>query len=507
MVAPAECSGAVEAASGDGSAGYSARSTRAARRRRTTSQPLSSPSHTPDTPITRRGQLLDYVASGEKPKADWRIGTEHEKFGFRLDDLRAPEFDGERGIEALLEGMTRFGWEPVRERIGDGPARTIALLRDGASVTLEPAGQLELSGAPLESVHQTCVEVGTHLDEVRQVADGLDIGFLGMGFQPKWRRDQMPWMPKGRYRIMRDYMPKVGSLGLDMMTRTCTVQVNLDYASEADMVKKFRVSLALQPVATALFADSPFTEGRPNGYLSYRSHIWTDTDADRTGMLDFVFEDGFGYERYIDYLLDVPMYFSYRAGADGEGRYVDAAGKSFRDFLAGKLDVLPGALPTLRDWSDHMTTAFPEVRLKKYLEMRGADGGPWNRLCALPAFWVGLLYDDAALDAAWDLVKDFTRAERHALRDGVPRHALKLPARIGNRDATVRELAIEALKISVAGLRRRAALNANGADETRFLDPLIEMAQAGQTAAERKLELFHGPWNGDIDRVFREFAY
>ena len=459
---------------------------------------MSSPSHTADTPITGRNQLVDYLASGGKPKADWRIGTEHEKFGFRLDDLRPPTFDGERGIEALLEGLVRFGWTPVRESVDGNPPRTIALVRDGASVTLEPAGQLELSGAALEDIHQTCVETGTHLNEVRQVADQLQLGFLGMGFQPKWSRADMPWMPKGRYRIMRDYMPGVGDLGLDMMTRTCTVQVNLDYADEADMVKKFRVSLALQPVATALFADSPFTEGRPNGYLSYRSHIWTDTDPDRTGMLDFVFEDGFGYERYVDYMLDVPMYFSYR-----DGVYVDASGKSFRKFLRGELDVLPGVLPTLRDWSDHLTTAFPEVRLKKFLEMRGADSGPWARICALSAFWVGLLYDDAALDAAWDLVRDFTLVERHVLRDGVPRHALKLPF----RDASVRELAVEALKISVAGLRRRAALNGDGSDESRFLDPLLEIAESGQTAAERKLELFHGPWNGDIDRVFREFAY
>ncbi|RRN79417.1 glutamate--cysteine ligase [Pseudoxanthomonas sp. SGD-10] len=459
---------------------------------------MSSPSHAGDTPITRRDQLAGALASGEKPREAWRIGTEHEKFGFRLDDLRPPAFDGERGIEALLAGLARFGWQPVRESVDGQPERVIALVRDGASVTLEPAGQLELSGAPLETIHQTCVELGTHLDEVRQVADELQLGFLGMGFQPKWRREDMPWMPKGRYRIMRAYMPKVGGLGLDMMTRTCTVQVNLDFASEADMVKKFRVSLALQPVATALFADSPFSEGRPNGFLSYRSHIWTDTDPDRTGMLDFVFEDGFGYERYVDYLLDVPMYFSYR-----DGTYVDASGQSFRDFMQGRLPALPGKLPTLRDWSDHMTTAFPEVRLKKYLEMRGADSGPWARLCALPAFWVGLLYDDAALDAAWDLVKDFTGEERHALRDGVPRHALKLPF----RGATVRELALAALEISAAGLRRRAARNADGIDESRFLDTLMEIAESGLTPAERKLELFHGPWQGDIDRVFAEFAY
>jgi glutamate--cysteine ligase len=454
---------------------------------------MSSPSHVADTPITDRDQLAAVLASGEKPKADWRIGTEHEKFGFRLDDLTPPAFDGEHGIEALLIGLTRFGWEPVNEH-----GRTIALLKDNASVTLEPAGQLELSGAPLENIHQTCSEVGSHLKEVKTVADELGLGFLGMGFQPKWRRDQMPWMPKGRYQIMRAYMPKVGDLGLDMMTRTCTVQVNLDYGSEADMVKKFRVSLALQPIATALFADSPFTEGKPNGYLSYRSHIWTDTDPDRTGMLDFVFEDGFGYERYVDYLLDVPMYFSYR-----DGEYVDASGQSFRDFMAGKLPALPGKLPTLRDWSDHMTTAFPEVRLKKFLEMRGADGGPWNRLCALPAFWVGLLYDDAALDAAWDLVKDFSMDERNALRDGVPKLALHVPFRNG----TLRDLAREALKISAAGLQRRAVHNPQGADESRFLDPVIDVVESGQTAAERKLALFHGEWQGDIDRVFREFAY
>ncbi len=454
---------------------------------------MSSPSHVADTLITGRDQLVQTIAEGEKPKSQWRIGTEHEKFGFRLDDLRPPTFDGERGIQALLTGLTRFGWEPVLEN-----GNTIALLRDNASVSLEPAGQLELSGAALETLHQTCVETGTHLNEVAQVAGELQLGFLGMGFQPKWTRADMPWMPKGRYQIMKSYMPKVGSLGLDMMTRTCTVQVNLDYASEADMVKKFRVSLALQPIATALFADSPFTEGKPNGFLSYRSHIWTDTDAGRTGMLDFVFEDGFGYERYVDYLLDVPMYFSYR-----DGIYHDASGQSFRDFMQGKLPVLPGALPTLRDWSDHMTTAFPEVRLKKYLEMRGADSGPWNRICALPAFWVGLLYDQTALDAAWDLVKDFSLAERHALRDGVPKQAMNLPFRNG----TVRDLAARALEISREGLRRRAALNGDGQDETRFLDVLQEIVDSGKTAAERKLELFHGAWNGQVEPVFTEFAY
>nr|WP_220486519.1 glutamate--cysteine ligase [Luteimonas sp. MC1782] len=454
---------------------------------------VSSPSESANPPIRSRDELVAYIAGGARVPDDWRIGTEHEKFGFRLDDLRPPTFEGPQGIGALLDGLCRFGWERVTEH-----GQVIALLKDGASVTLEPAGQLELSGAQLTTIHETCREVGSHLREVKTVADELGLGFLGMGFQPKWARADMPWMPKDRYRIMKSYMPKVGNLGLDMMTRTCTVQVNLDFASEADMVKKFRVALALQPIATALFADSPFTEGKPNGYLSWRSHIWTDTDPDRTGMLDFVFEDGFGYERYVDYLLDVPMYFSYR-----DGVYHDASGQSFRDFMQGRLPVLPGALPTMTDWSDHMTTAFPEVRMKKFLEMRGADGGPWNRLCALPAFWVGLLYDDAALDAAWDLVKDFSRDERHALRDGVPKHAFKLKF----RDGTVRDLAQRALEIASAGLARRARLNEDGQDETRFLEPLVEYVMANETPAERKLALYHGEWAGNIDRVFREFAY
>ena len=454
---------------------------------------MSGPSAVKETPITRREELVEFMASGARPPEKWKIGTEHEKFGFRLDDLRPPTYEGERGIGAMLNGLTRFGWAPVSEN-----GNVIALTRGDGSITLEPAGQLELSGGQVDTVHDTCCEVTCHLKEVQTVADELQLGFLGMGFQPKFKREEMPWMPKGRYAIMRRYMPLKGQLGLDMMTRTCTVQVNLDFASEADMVKKFRVSLALQPIATALFADSPFTEGRPNGYLSYRSHIWTDTDPDRTGMLDFVFEDGFSFERYVDYLLDVPMYFSYR-----DGKYIDLAGRSFKDFLAGKLPELPGAHPNMKDWADHMTTAFPEVRLKKYLEMRGADGGPWNRLCALPAFWVGLLYDQTALDAAWDLVKDFTMTERHALRDGVPKHALKLPFRNG----TVRDLALRALEIAGHGLARRARLNSTGASEAVFLEPLIEFAQANQTPAERKLELFHNAWKGNIDPLFKEFAY
>ncbi len=454
---------------------------------------MSGTSTSKDDPIRDRCDLVRMLEAGNKPPSAWRIGTEHEKFGFRRDDLRPPPYEGERGIEAVLRGFTAFGWEKIEEK-----GRLIALSRNGSSITLEPAGQLELSGAPLETAHDTVAELDTHFSELKAVAQPLELGFLGLGFQPKWARADMPWMPKGRYQIMRDYMPRVGQLGLDMMTRTCTVQVNLDFASEADMVKKFRVALALQPIATALFANSPFTQGRPNGYLSYRSHIWTDTDADRTGMLDFVFEEGFGFERYVDYLLDVPMYFVYR-----DGRYIDVAGRSFRRFLEGRLDELPGQAPTLRDFSDHMTTAFPEVRLKTYLEMRGADSGPQPHLAALPAFWVGLLYDDAALDAAWDLVRDFSLAERHALRDGVPRHGLALPF----RSASVKELAQEALRISAAGLAQRARFNAQGADEAAYLEPLFQIALEGRSAAEHLLQRFAQAWGGDIDHVFTEAAY
>lgn len=454
---------------------------------------MSAPPKLRGEPITDKRQLVDYLAAGSKPRAQWRIGTEHEKFAFTLADHRRLPYDGRSGIRAMLEGMTRFGWQPVLEN-----GQPIALSMDRCNITLEPGGQFELSGAPVETVHETCDEVHGHLAQVMEVAAEIGVGMLGMGFDPKWRRDDIGWMPKGRYEIMREYMPKKGKLGLDMMLRTCTVQVNLDFADEADMVKKMRVGIALQPVATALFADSPFTEGRPNGFMSHRSHIWTDTDPDRCGMLPFVFEDGFGFERYAEWMLDVPMYFIYR-----DGRYVDASGQSFRDFLRGKLPALPGEMPDMGDWVDHLTTAFPEVRLKRFLEMRGADSGPWQRLCALPALWVGLLYDRQALDAAWTLCKSWTPAERERLRADVPRQALK--AKFGGR--TVQDLAKEVLAISRAGLRRRAILDQKGRDESRFLDILDEIAAKGRCPAEDKLALYHGRWQGSVDPVFSEFAY
>src|SRR5712671_5861822 len=412
---------------------------------------MSGPSSVQGPPITNKRQLVEYHASGNKPPAAWRLGTEHEKFAFSLNDFRRVPYDGPDGIRALLEGLTRFGWTPVLE---DG--KPIALSQGQCSISLEPGGQFELSGAPLETVQQTCAEVGTHLKQVREVAGELGVGLLGLGFDPKWRREDVSWMPKRRYAIMRDYMPKRGTLGHDMMLRTCTVQVNLDFASEADMVTKFRVGLALQPVATALFAASPFVEGKPSGYLSYRSHVWTDVDPDRSGILPFVFDKGFGFEAYVDYLLDMPMYFVYR-----DGRYIDASGQSFRDFIAGKLPALPGEVARMGDWVDHLTTAFPEVRLKRFLEMRGADGGPWQRLCALPALWVGLLYDQGALDAAWELVRDWTQEEHDMLRREVPRRALKTEF----RGRPLAALARDVVALARGGLTRRHRLDRMGGDE------------------------------------------
>ena len=453
------------------------------------------PSEEPAGKIESKSELLDYMASGSRPPDQWRLGTEHEKFGFTTDDLRPLPYAGERGIRAVLTALAeKYSWRPVLEQ-----GLPIALLDDkGASITLEPGGQLELSGALLDNLHETCHEVNTHLKQVKSVCEPLGIAFLGMGFNPKWRRADMEWMPKARYRIMREYMSKVGSLGQDMMSRTCTVQVNLDFSSEADMVQKFRVALALQPVATALFANSPFTEGKPNGYLSYRSRIWEDTDPDRTGMLPFVFEDGMGFERYVDYMLDVPMYFVYRGG-----NYINAAGQSFRDFLAGRLPACPGERPSIKDWEDHLTTAFPEVRLKRFLEMRGADGGPWGQLCALPAFWVGLLYHQPVLEAAWDIARDWSLEERLQLRHDVPR--LGLLARIQGR--SIQSLALELLDLAGEGLRARGRLNSTGDNETGYLEPLQVTATSGKTPAEVKLDRFNGVWGGSVDPVFREFAY
>jgi glutamate--cysteine ligase len=388
-----------------------------------------------------------------------------------------------------------LGWEPIMER-----GNIIGLLdvTGGGAISLEPGGQFELSGAPLETIPHTCSELMAHLAQVREVATPLGIGFLGLGMTPSWSRQQIPAMPKGRYRIMTNYMPKVGRYGLDMMYRTCTVQANLDFSSEADMVKKLRVSLALQPVATALFANSPFTEGHPNGFLSFRSEIWRDTDNARAGMLPFAFEDGMGYERYVDYALDVPMYFLKR----GEN-YIDVSGQSFRSLMAGRLHNLADERATMSDWANHISTIFPEVRLKRYLEMRGSDSGPWKRLPALSAFWVGLLYDEGALDQAWQIVKDWSAEERQQLRDDVPRLGFK--ATIGKR--SLHEIARDCLELAHAGLRRRARTDRDGRDETRYLEPLDVILETGRTPAEEMLDRYHGAWNGSVEPAYQEFAF
>ena len=447
-------------------------------------------------PIEKLEDLAAWFEAGCKPPEDWRIGTEHEKFGYCKDTLKPLPYEGERSIRAVLEGLRdRFGWAPILEA-----GNIIGLEKEGANVSLEPGGQLELSGAPLETINKTCDEVDEHLVEVKSVADEIGVGFIGLGAAPHWTHDEMPVMPKGRYRLMTDYMDRVGTMGKSMMYRTCTVQVNLDFGSEADMVKKLRVALALQPVATALFANSPFFEGHLNGHKSWRARIWRDLDASRTGMLPFVFEEGFGFERWVNYALDVPMYFVYR-----DGRYVDALGQSFRDFLRGELPALPGEMPTLSDWADHLTTIFPEARIKRFIEMRGADGGPWRRLCALPAFWVGILYDQSALDAAWDLAKGWDAETREALR--VAASVEGLDAKVGS--IAMVDLARETVAIAEAGLRARARPGAGGLvpDETHFLSALKDSVESGEVPADELIRRYETDWAGDVTRVFSEYSY
>lgn len=448
-------------------------------------------------PIESKQVLVDYIASGSKPdRSSWRIGSEHEKFVFHRPSRQPLDYAGTKttaGIKHVLQEFVDRGWTPIEEN-----GFLIAAKKDGASITLEPGGQFELSGAPLETIHQTCSETTSHLHIVREIGEKFDIGFLGMGFHPVVRREDVPVMPKARYDIMRAYMPKKGNLGLDMMLRTCTVQVNLDYADEADMVEKFRTSLALQPLATALFANSPFTEGHSNGFKSYRSHIWTDTDPDRCGMLPFVFEDGFGFERWVDHVLDVPMYFVRR-----DGKYIDASGQSFRDFLNGNLPARPGEKPTMSDFEDHLTTLFPEVRLKTFLEMRGADGGPWSRLCALPALWVGLLYDSDAQTAAHDLIKDWTAEDMDLLRRLAPRDGLAGEF----RGRTLRHWAGDILEISSAGLKARAKLNGSGESEDGFLESLRDSVRTGLTPADELLAAYATEWGGELDPIYQKAAY
>ena len=447
-------------------------------------------------PITDHSQLAGYLEDGCKPKQDWRIGTEHEKFGFCQDTLQPLPYEGARSIKAILNGLKdEFGWNAVNE--GDN---IVGLVKDGANVSLEPGGQLELSGAPLETIHETCDEVNQHLKEVQTVADRIGAKFIGLGAAPEWTHEQMPLMPKGRYKLMDAYMGTVGTHGTQMMRRTCTVQVNLDFSSEADMVQKMRVAVALQPVATALFANSPFFEGKVNGHKSWRSRVWRGLDDARTGMIPFIFDEGFGFEAWAEWVLDVPMYFVYR-----DGVYIDALGQSFRDFLKGELPALPGETPTLSDWADHLTTVFPEARVKKFIEMRGADGGPWRRLCALPAFWVGLTYDQAALDAAWDLAKNWDADTRQAMLVAASEDGLQ--ARVGN--ISMLKLAGEVVDIAEAGLKSRAKPGAGGMvpDETHFLNALKDSIATGEAPADELLRRHSTDWNGDIKQIYDAYKY
>jgi glutamate--cysteine ligase len=452
------------------------------------------------TPISSREELVAWFEAGSKPKGPFRVGTEHEKFPFYTADhspvpyARHPKL-GTGGIRALLEGMQKtMGWDPIM----DG-ANIIGLFdsKQGGAISLEPGGQFELSGAPVDSIHDAEAELEAHFAALQAIAKPLGIGFLTLGMSPKWPRDQIPMMPKQRYEIMANYMPKVGTRGLDMMFRTSTVQANLDYENEADMVLKLRVSLALQPLTTALFANSPFSDGAPNGFLSARSEVWLDTDKARSGMLPFAFEPGMGFERYVDYALDVPMYFVKRGEV-----YHDVAGSNFRDLLTGQLAAMPGEKATLSDWANHLSTIFPEVRLKRYLEMRGADTGPKPFINALPALFTGLFYDRLALDGAWELVKAWTSEEREKLRAEVPR--LGLETQIGGRH--LRDIAHDVLALSRAGLARRARLDAQGRDETHYLDPLDHVAD-GATQAEILLAQFPNEWGGDIEKAFERCIY
>jgi glutamate--cysteine ligase len=452
---------------------------------------------TDSSPIEGVDELVGYLAAGNKPREKWRIGTEHEKFPFYTDGHAPVPYGGARGIRAILEGMQeKLGWDPI---IDDG--RIIGLVEPTGqgAISLEPGGQFELSGAPLETIHQTCREGNAHLAQVREIAEPLGIRFLGLGGSPKWTLAETPKMPKSRYEIMTRYMPSVGAKGLDMMYRTCTIQVNLDFESEADMRRKMQVSLKLQPLSTALFANSPFTDSRPNGFLSWRGDIWRDTDNQRSGLKEFCFGKDFGFADYVEWALDVPMYFVIR-----DGRYHDMTRMTFRQFMAGKArNEVPDGMPTMGDWANHLSTLFPDVRLKRFLEMRGADGGPWRRICALPAFWVGLLYDATALDEAEALTANWSYAEVAEMRDAVPEQGIAAPF----RNTTLREVARDVLAISRAGLKRRARLNRDGYDETTFLNTLDEVVARGTTSAEEMLNAYHTRWGGSIEPVFLEYAY
>jgi glutamate--cysteine ligase len=429
--------------------------------------------------------LVDFFKKACKPRDKWRIGTEHEKIGFRLRDKKRLSYEE---IRTLLNALAeKFGWEKSYEN-----DNLIALKKSGASITLEPGGQLELSGAPVSTLHETMEELKGHLDEVKEVCKDLGAGFLAIGFDPKWSSEEAPVMPKERLKIADEYITNQGGHGGEVMYETCTVQVNLDYESEQDMVNKMRVGLALQPIATALFANSPFKDGKPSGFLSYRSLTWTDTDPERTGILPFAFDDDFGFEKFVDYALDVPMYYVQK-GKD----YKKAGGLDFKDFMAGKLAPVPGQFPTINDWVNQLNSILPEVRLKNIVEMRGSDNGTAEQIVAQSALWVGLLYDDKSLQSAMKLISDWTAEERQKLRDQVPKTGLRTPFRNG----TVQDIAKEVVNLAKEGLERR------GHREEKFVEGLEEIARTGKSPADILLEKYHNEWDQQVDKIYEEYCY
>ncbi|WOC15514.1 glutamate--cysteine ligase [Pseudochrobactrum sp. MP213Fo] len=452
---------------------------------------------TDETVISGIEELAEYLADGCKPKENWRIGTEHEKFPYYTQGNSPVPYEGTRGIRAILQAMQqRLGWDPI---IDEGNLIGLVSTQGQGAISLEPGGQFELSGAPLQTIHQTFAEASQHLADVHDISTPMGIRFLGMGGSPKWTLAETPVMPKSRYAIMTAYMPKVGKEGLDMMYRTSTIQVNLDFASETDMRHKMQVGMKLQSVATALFASSPFTEGKPNGLQSWRSDIWRDTDNNRAGVLPFVFSERFGFADYVDWALDVPMYFIMR-----DGHYVDCTHITFRQFMHGAMKDHPTAgQPNIGDWANHISTLFPEVRLKRFLEMRGADGGPLEHIAGLSAFWVGLLYDEEALNAALDLTKDWSFEAVAEMRNSVPKLGFKTPLGHG----TVADIARQAVSIAQLGLKNRKQHNEKGQDETIHLAALEDILTSGQPLAETMLQRFNAEWNNSIDPVFQEYSY
>jgi glutamate--cysteine ligase len=444
-----------------------------------------------DAPVASVEELVDFLRRWEKPRDRWRVGTEHEKIGLYEADHAPVPYETERGIGTLLERIAEVdGWG----RITEGP-NVIALEKDGASITLEPGGQFELSGAPLRTIHETCDEFHRHLDLMKRVSEPLGIVWLGLGMHPIHGVDRIPRMPKERYAIMQSYLPKRGALALDMMFTTATVQANYDFADEADMVAKMRAAMGLTPIVSAMFANSSLSGGKANGFVSRRLHVWQQVDPDRCGLLPLVFEPDFGYRRYVEWALDVPMFFVVR---DGEHR--PAKGMRFRTFLR---EGGAGTRATLSDFDRHLTTLFPDVRLKHIIEVRGADAVPPGLTCSLPALWKGLLYDDEALAAAWHLVRHSSQEEREVAREDAARRGLG--ASFAGR--SMLDLARELTAIAREGLRRIRHAGRRDPDETPFLDPILDQLESGASPGQVVLDRWEGEWGRSVDRLIDYARY